>query len=852
MDPHPTILEFDFVCPLRHGLHARPARRLAQLASEFESSLQLRNDRSGSKANLKSVLAIISAGVFHDDHCVVTAGGPDAEAALAAVREFVVETLPGLDDALEADHPHREAAVPRPVAEADAQFVTGQRVCGGIGQGTIVRIAAFPVHLPNRETDNGFSSTDELQCFADAVAGVDRSIHGRLSAPASELEHDILRAHLSMLHDIEFAQAVEETITTGELAARAVWQTGEQFATRLRSSGNQYFQERAGDIDEICLQLLSEMGCATREASVPVLGEPSVVVAETLSSHQLLALDRQWLRGLVLERVGPTSHVALLIRSMGIPCVTAVKLTSRPLTNRTAVIVDGDAGLVVSDINAALRRYYDRAADLHRRRRDRLRDKSAGTCQTCDGINVHVEMNVASPAECSEDAVAVADGVGLLRTELVFGQRDTAPSEQDQLDVYGSFLQRFAGEPCESNAKPITIRMFDIGADKSVPFMPLPAEENPALGRRGIRIFKAFPDLFKNQLRAILRVAASGPVRLMFPMVTCVEEVQWLCEQVRSTSDELLQENHKCDAAIQVGIMVEVPSIVFVLEEVCPLVDFLSIGTNDLSQYLTAADRGHPEVAELANVIQPAFLRHLQQIAEVATRHNTPLSMCGDMASRYECLPILVGLGIRRLSVAGPEVSRLKAGIRSLSAGACRTVAGKALACATRAEVETLLKQSPAASGESQLLEPEFISIDVDCQSQAEVIAHLAGELFVHGRSEDPPALQQAIWGREAKSSTALGHGFAVPHCKSSAVLANSIAVARLRTPVPWTTTEDLPVSFVILMAMQNDDTQNKHLRVFSSLARKLMQDEFRAALISAADARAVFAVLQQGVIPAA
>jgi len=825
-----------FVCPVVNGLHARPATQLAEVAKRFPADVTLTNERTGTGVNAKSILAIVSADVRLNDPCRLDVSGDRAAAALAALREFVNDTLPNCANE-PIDEPNATAvALPRSFLETGACWKAGTPVSRGIGRGAVISVVRLG--LPDRIADVPAGEPDEeLARLVAALAGVRAHISAQRTTCPTDARNEIITAHLAIVDDVDLLAQTEEHIRSGCSAAQAVASAARSFAERLRVADSTYIRERAIDIEDIGVQILEVLCGGTSSDAKIELSVPSVIVAENLTPRQLLSADRGLIRALILEHTGATAHVVIMARSLGIPTLAGVTNVRASFAVGDDVIVDAHLGVAIRNPQPAVTRYYTQELSKHRRRQKQLMSIAKGDAVTRDGWGIEVGINAGLVDDIDPDFLERADGIGLLRTEMAFSNRETAPTEDEQYEVYARAVVMTKG-------KPVIIRMFDVGADKPLPYLRLPAEQNPFLGCRGVRNYARHPDLIRAQLRAILRASAVGPVRLMVPMVSCFEEVARIHSQVSEVRQELDRADIPFDRAMQVGIMVEVPLITLALDEVCGIVDFLSIGTNDLAQYFAAADRCNPAVASLGDVRHPAFLRVVASIVRIAHRHGRWVGLCGDMASDVRNLPLLLGLGLDEISVIATEAPHIKASVGRYSVESCRALLETALSCRTATDVEQLLDGQPSAGATDDLLSPELIVDDLDCSSQAEAIKAMVDELFVTGRTDEPERVEKAIWAREEAGPSGLGHGFAIPHCKSDAVGTSSVAVARLRTPIEWNSIDGALVECVILLAMNESDQQDTHMRVFSGLARRLMHEDFRESLLTAADSGALHTFL--------
>jgi fructose-specific PTS system IIA-like component len=564
-------------------------------------------------------------------------------------------------------------------------------------------------------------------------------------------------------------------------------------------------------------------------------------VAESLTPGQFLALDRNFLKGLVLASAGGTSHTVILARSFDIPTLAGVADCSKIPLGPQEVVVDAEAGALVMDLTAAARRYYALEERRIADRRERLQKLSAGTAATEDGGRIEIAANISTAGEAVGAFESGAEGIGLFRTEMLFLDRPAPPDEAEQFESYRAVL-------AAANGRPVVIRTLDVGGDKPLTYLHLPAEENPFLGRRAVRIYPEFEALFRTQIRALVRASALGQLRVMIPMIATVDEARWVKSLVADEQKKCAAENIAFAPALPVGAMIEVPAAALAVDSLSRELDFFSIGSNDLLQYCMAADRMQTQLAALLNPLQPAFLRLLKMAAAAAHAQKKEVSLCGEMGGQVRFLPLLVGLGLNKISAAAPAVAGLKAELSRLNRAACQRLLESALNCATADEVAARLEQFSAQASVS-LLEPGLVLMDVDATTKAEAIKQAVDRLFVLGRTDHAPAVEDAIWRREATYSTGFGQGFAIPHCQSDAVRFNSLVVLKLKTPVTWNSLDGQPVRVVILLAIRAAPTGaggTAHMQAFAKLARKIMDDDFRAELERENDCARLCAVLQK------
>jgi len=813
--------QFLFLCPLVSGLHARPASHLAEVANQFTAESSLTNLRNGRVANAKSVLSVIAADVRHGDRCSLDLTGADAQGALSALRRFVESRLSEGDIPLVPNESQSRAGTPpRALQAAKATCIPGTPVSRGIGRGKVVVLKKMA--LPSGLGASSGDPRQELERMKEAVSAVRQRIAEKLKYSLTPTGTAVLQADLALAGDILLWEKLEEQVLAGKSAAQAVVQTGEFFIDLLGHSENEYIRQRSADIEEICLQLLAEVAEIPPTAKVE-LHEPAVLVAETLAPQQLLELDLDWLKGLVMEQSATTSHAAILARSLGIPTIAGVPNARLALASGREVVVDANRGFVVPETSPAVRRFYEREKETLERRKERRSSHSAKSARTADGTNMEVGANAASGEELGVAFENGADGIGLFRTEMIFLGREDAPTEEEQYAIFSEAARRAAG-------RPVIIRTFDIGGDKKVPYLNLPPEDNPFLGYRGIRIYPEHRELLQSQLRAILRASTTGCIQIMAPMVTSLRELLGFKAEVARAQQHLTLHGVKFHNDVPIGIMIEVPSAAYLIDELSREADFFSIGTNDLSQYFFAADRGNSRIAGEFTVRHPAFLRFLKQLVDQIRQARRWVGMCGDMAADARNLPLLVGLGLNEISVPAAEVHDSKRVLAMLGPSDCVNLLERALLCQETAAVEELLADQPTSP--QPLLSDELMLLESTSQTKEEAIHEMVNAFYISGRTRNRDLLEDALWAREAEYSTGLGHGFAIPHCKTDAISANSICILRLKKPIDWDSIHGEPVRMVVLLAIRNSDVANTHMQVFSSLARKLDDDDFRKHLL--------------------
>jgi fructose-specific PTS system IIA-like component len=832
-----VTLDLRFTCPLASGLHARPASRLAEIARGFVSACVLTNTRTGAEADARSVLAVLAADIGAGDVCVVRVDGADAHDARAALQRFVEGELPRYDDSPTPVTTEAALLLPRALATSGAQQWRGLAVSPGVGIGQVVHASGAIVRPEDIDDTGPLDPVAERQALTRAMDAVRARLQGRLLHRSSETEAAILAAHIAIVTDPLLLSTIAECLAAGRSAAGAVARAAAHFASALGGVDTPALRDRVADVEDICAQLLDAVRGTQFARRRTELRVPSVVVAETMTPQQLLDLDRRWVSGLVLETAGTTSHTVILARSLGIPMIVGIPQARRVLTAGDDAVVDGHRGLVVSALTDVARAFYARELTRLRAREAMAERAAAGPATTIDGRGLEVGANVSSIEELEAARRSGADGIGLFRTELLFIRQHDLPSEDAQYEIYAEAARAMAG-------RPVIVRTLDLGGDKPVAAMPLPPEANPFLGSRGVRAYVEHQDVVRAQLRAIVRASAVGPVQLLVPMVSSIEEVLWVKAQVAHVQDELAAAQVPFDRDMPIGIMLEVPAVSFVLDRLCEEVDFFSIGTNDLCQYFFAADRGNARVAPLASVTHPGFLRFLKQIVDEVRARGRWVGLCGEMAGDSRLLPLLVGLGLDEISAASRQIPALKARIARLSAAECLQRLAEAMECTNAEEVEALLDRARASERPRPLVDPQIVQLDETCASKEDAIRTMVDAFYAAGRTDDPSSMEDALWQREAEYATGLGDGVAVPHCRTDAVTSDSIGVLKLRAPVDWGAIDGQPVRLVFLLATRATSPDGAHMQVFSRLARKLMDADFRAHLLRASDPMGIIAHL--------
>jgi phosphocarrier protein FPr len=647
-----------------HGLHARPAARLVSEVRALDASVQLRNVTTGGPAvSAGSLSRVATLAALCGHEVEVRASGPQAQ---EAVEHLLTLAARRFDEAAEAEEPvavaqNRSAAGPLPASP-------------GIAIGPIRRLSAVPVDADQAPLGEPAA---EWRRIVEAVASVRRDIEHVRVVTAREVgaeQASIFDAHLSLLNDAEMLADVKARTNAGVSAVSAWAGCLADVEREWASLPDPYLRERAADVHAVGDQVLRALtGDPARQ-----LTSSGVLVAGDLTPAETAGLDLSLVTGVVLAFGSPTSHAAILARARDIPVVVAAGPEVLSIAEGRTVLLDGSTGELHVDPGPDLLAEYERRSADAREQRARQLALAGVPAVSLDGTSVVVGANLGSVADARAAVAAGADGAGLVRTEFLFLDRSSAPGVEEQHDEYVAIAETMAG-------RRITLRTLDVGGDKPLPYLPMPHEENPFLGQRGIRLSLEHRDLLRDQMAAICRTAREFPTSVMIPMVSTpgemVEARQVLLEAAGAAG---------LPDALHVGTMIEVPSAALKIEAFLPYVDFVSIGTNDLTQYTLAAERGNGAVTALFDALDPGVLQLIDHVCRAA-RGRIDVAVCGEAASDDLAIPVLLGLGVRELSVSPSAVPRVKAAVRELDVARCTALAREALTLAGADDVRKLV-----------------------------------------------------------------------------------------------------------------------------------------------------------------
>lgn len=500
-----------------------------------------------------------------------------------------------------------------------------------------------------------------------------------------EQEAAIFEAHEMFLEDPDLLQMVQANIQEQQTSAAYAWQEGtKHYAAQLRTLDNEYLAARATDLEDVAQRVLRLL--AGNQEQTLHLHEPVIIVANELTPSDTIKLERSKILAFCTATGGPTSHVAILAKALGIPAITSLNSKIQELKDHMQVIIDGATGELFIEPDQETIAAYTRQQQAQARSQQAAFSVAHQPATTLDGTCVEIAANVGAPEHVQEALHYGAEGIGLLRTEFLFMERDDSPAEDEQEAIYRAIFTTM-GE------RPIVVRTFDIGGDKPSPYLHIAAEMNPFLGVRGIRLAFAHPDILQTQLRALLRAGAGHHLKIMFPMVAFNTEIAQIHEQIATAQATLRERGQTYATKVAIGIMIEIPAAALMADVLAANVDFFSIGTNDLTQYTLAIDRTNSALTSQADALHPAVLRLIHMVVEAAHKHGKWVGLCGELGGDPVATPILLGLDLDELSMTPTAIPQVKAKIRQYTMQEAQMMAQHALTLADAQTVRTYIHE---------------------------------------------------------------------------------------------------------------------------------------------------------------
>lgn len=644
-----------------NGLHARPAGKLAALAKQYPFPIEI--VKGENSADVKSLVSVMGLSIDRGSQISLRAPQTQPQAA-EALEKLISEIENGLGEDING----QTAEVPSSAAVSQALTA-----CDGIAFGKAFQFADSQFSF----SENAASPAQEKELFSQVLSAVKQELEQE-AEEATASTQEILRAHQEILQDPFLLTQTENHIQAGKSAAAAFNEAVRASIDVLKKTKNRFLMERISDFKDVRKRLLQQL-CGPAQAQ-EITPDCILIASDLLPSD--LALFQGRVKGVILANGSPTAHVSILLRNMGIPAVVSAGEHVLDIVAGTEIILHASQAVFYTDPSAEKREEMKKLYDLHLLQNQKNQQAALHAAATQDGVAVFVEGNAGKEEEALLCAQNGADGLGLVRTEFLFFQRNTPPTAEEQQRTYQAVVSALEG-------KPVTLRTLDVGGDKPVSYMPLPPEENPIVGLRGVRNYRQYRDLFLQQIRAMLQVKPVENLRIMLPMVAFVEEFLEYKKLIEQEKKSL-----GIDTPVQIGVMIEVPSAALLAEQLAAHADFFSIGTNDLTQYTLAIDRGHKTLCAQADPLHPAVLRLIDLTCQGAKKYGKPVAVCGAVAGDLQAVPLLIGLGVTELAVGAASVAPVKARVRSLNQKACAQTARQALTLTSSAEVRALVKQT--------------------------------------------------------------------------------------------------------------------------------------------------------------
>ncbi|MFN6466019.1 MAG: phosphoenolpyruvate--protein phosphotransferase [Nostoc sp. DedVER02] len=682
-NPESPTKEIRLIVSNRLGLHARPAAQFVGTAARFQSQILVQNlTRNTGLVRGDSINQVTTLGVRQGHELVITATGSDADEALEALQALFANNFGEDNVALNSPPAFHHEVTPATHGE-----LSGIAASGGIAIAPVVHYQPTHITITEYHVDDPESEWQRIQTALHTAKQEIQAVFSQASLQIGDTEAAIFDAQLLFLEDPVLLEAAYERISDHHINAEAAWQAVvDEVATSYRTLEDSYLQERVDDVVDVGQRVLRLLA-----GNLPAnlhLEEPAILVATDLTPSDTARLDPTKVLGICTTSGSATSHSAIIARTLGIPAVLGVDAQVLHLADGTLMALDGESGKAwvepeshILDLLAAKQSAWQTA-------QQEARATAHQPAITRDGRQVKVFANIGSINDVQVAVASGAEGVGLLRTEFLYLDRTSAPTEEEQLEVYQAIAQVL-------DNRPLIIRTLDVGGDKPLSYLRVGfPEANPFLGWRGIRFCLDRPELFKTQLRAILRASVGHQIKIMLPMIATLSEVRAAKVILGEVQTELNQAGISFDAAMKVGIMVEVPSAVAIADQLAAEVDFFSIGTNDLSQYVMASDRTNPRVANLVDALHPAVLRMVQQTIQAAHAAGIPVGLCGELAADTLATPILLGLGLDELSVNPQSIPGVKQAIARLSLVESEAIVASALQQDSAVHVRELISTS--------------------------------------------------------------------------------------------------------------------------------------------------------------
>lgn len=629
---------------VRDGLHARPATRFVKLAKSFACDVEI--SKGGKSASAKSAVKLMLLAVMENDEVVLKIAGEGEAAALEQLANYLQDPQAGLDE--------EEGEKATPLAASALKAIAASE---GIGLGPVFAYFPQPIAPDNRVIAPADQAEEVHKLNVAIVTVRQRMKHGAEDASLSIADRAIITALSEIAADEAMLSEMAQAIAGGASALNAVLHISAKTADEFSKMGDTYLKARADDVRSVGRQIaLAVQGKVDTDLSTIPAG--SIIVADDVGAFEFTRAPLKKIAGLVCAKGSTTSHIAIIARTHGIPAILGLGEGIEKVRHAKFLAMDGQSGQLIPEPDAATGAEFEQRQEQALGEREALKAYLKFEPAKKDGTKIEVAANIGSADEIDVALAAGAMGVGLFRTELLYMQHRELPSEDVQFEIYSKIAQAFKPHA-------VIVRTLDIGGDKPVAGIEFPHEENPFLGWRGVRMCLDRPDVFKPQLRALLRASVQGNIKVMVPMIVDAAEVRAVKALVKTCADELKAEG-KAFAEFPLGVMIETPSAVLAADELAKESAFFSIGTNDLTQYVMAADRLNAKLAKLYDVTHPAVMRAIAMTAEAGRKAGIMVGMCGEAASRVDLIPQFIAMGLTELSMSPASIPRAKATLAKL------------------------------------------------------------------------------------------------------------------------------------------------------------------------------------------